>query len=474
LGIGGLPNPEFLMTEIRNGEEMRGIKTRGIMKMSGIFSFFVMAMGILILVSSCGEDKVIIKYRDVPPPAQLIFPANDTLIHENNPMFIWHDMSSATRYQLQVSSSDNFIIKSIDVEISDTSYTIINPLSNGSFFWRVRGRNQDEVWGDWSDADIWIFFKTDNVFYISFEGSVSTVGTARDLIVKNDTAFVADGQADLTLIDVTDKGNPSILKNIDTMSDDFAEAIYISPVDTFPYVWVADQDTRVQGLNLQDTLSISNIGIGRFQNVEDVTGAIIDDTLYIFAVSALGTVGGGLSVNQIIFNPFAQSTGYSIPQFPFTADANGVFISGDYVYVAGGVAGLIIFDFTDIYNPQMLPSFDLDGSSLSVFVKDDYAFIAADRSGVFVVNVSDKANPTLVASINTSGRTQDIHVVGDYAFIADASGGLKVIDVSIPDSSHFIAAYDTPYAYGVFADSDYVYICDRDEGLMIFENLVVE
>jgi hypothetical protein len=64
--------------------------------------------------------------------------------------------------------------------------------------------------------------------------------------------------------------------------------------------------------------------------------------------------------------------------------------------------------------------------------------------------------------------------VGDYAFIADGSGGLKVIDVSVPDSAHFVAAYNTPYAYGVYADSGYIYICDRDEGLMIFENLAVE
>jgi hypothetical protein len=246
-------------------------------------------------------------------------------------------------------------------------------------------------------------------------------------------------------------------------------------VDTFPYVWVADDDKRVQGINLQDTTTLTNIAIGRYQNVEDVAGKIINDTLYIFAVSSLGAVGGGLSVHQMVYDPFPHETGnYFIPDFPFPSDANGVFMNDNYLYIACGIAGLMTFDFSDVYNPELISVFNLEGSSLSVFASGDYAYVAADRAGIYVVDVTDKGNPAVASRINTSGRTKDVHVVDNYAFIADGSGGLKVIDVSAPDSAQFIAAYDTPYAYGIYADSNYVYICDRDEGLMIFENLVVE
>lgn len=445
------------------------------MKIYSIFSIISFLIGSFVVISGCGEEKVIIRYREIPPPLELISPVNDTLIHDNNPTFLWHAMDEAAGYHLQVSSSASFINKSIDIEISDTIYTAVNPLDNGSFYWRVRGINQDNVPGDWSDAEIWIFYKTDNIIYIQFISSINTVGIAQDLIVRNDTAYIADGQADLTLIDVADKGNPFLIRNIDTIDDVFAKAVYISPVDTFPYVWVADDDKRVQGINLQDTLYLTNIAIGRFQNVEDVTGEIIDDTLYIFAVSSLGAVGGGISVHQIVYDPFPHESGtYFIPDFPFPADANGVFVGGNYVFIACGVAGLMIFDFSDVYNPYIISILDLEGSSLSVFARDDYVYLAADRAGIYVVDVTDKANPFVASQINTSGRTKDVHVVGDYAFIADGSGGLKVIDVSVPDSAHFTAAYDTHYAYGVYADSNYIYICDRDDGLMIFENLVVE
>ncbi|UCC79547.1 MAG: hypothetical protein JSW64_14980 [Candidatus Zixiibacteriota bacterium] len=449
---------------------------RGILKFFYIFTIIVFLSGMSYLISGCGKEKVIIRYREIPPPVELISPANDTLIHENNPTFVWRGIADAGRYQLQVATSSNFINKSVNVEISDTAYTTINPLINTSFYWRVRARNQDDVWGDWSDADIWTFYKTDNIFYIPFMGSVITVGSARDVVVRNDTAYVADGAADLTIVDALDKENPSIIQNIDTIDDDYAMAVYINPQDTVPYAFVADLDGSVQVINTYDASPINNGSFGT-QNIEDLSGVFIQDTLYIFTVrSASGFNLAGMALYQIIYEPnFPPHPGPWVwNPIDLPADAKGVYADTAYSYVACDVVGLIIIDHTDIYNPFQISSLDLEGSSLSVHAQGDYVYVAADRAGIYVVDATDKAAPTIASQVNTSGRTNDVHVVGDYAFIADGSGGLKVIDVSVPDSSHFIAAYDTPYAYGVYADSNYIYICDRDEGLMVFENLVVE
>lgn len=455
---------------------MSGIKTRGIMKVSAIFVGLSLILGLVFIIGGCGKEKVIIRYREIPPPAELISPANDTLIYENNPTFIWHNMGDGITYQLQVSSSNVFISNSINTESSDTSYTIINPLANGSFFWRVRGKNQDNVWGDWSDAAIWTFYKTDNVYYIPFMGSVVTAGTATDVTIRNDTAFVADGASDLTMVDVSDKSNPTILQNIDTIGDDFAKSVYVNPQDTVPFAFVADLDGRIQVLNTFDSSPANHSAFGD-QNMEDIAAVFISDTLYMFGVrSASGFNLAGVQIYQILYQPSLPPGPGPWPWNPIDtpADAKGVFADSQYAYIACDVAGLIIIDLTDIYNPFMLSSLDLEGSSLRVFAQGNYVYMASDRAGAYIIDATDKSNPVVASQINTSGRTRDIHVVGDYAFIADGSGGLKVIDASVPDSAHFIAAYDTPYAYGVYADSGYVYICDRDEGLMIFENLVVE
>jgi len=439
-------------------------------------SILSLLLGIFSIIFSCGKEKVIIRYKEIPSPVELISPVNDTLIHENNPTFVWHDGNSVARYQLQVSSLSDFVNKIINVEVSDTVYSAVSPLDNGSFYWRVRSVNEDSVWGDWSDADVWLFYKSDNVNYILLRSSINTVGTAMDVFVRNDTAYVADGPADLTIVDVIDKDNPSIIQNIDTIDDDFAVGVFINPQDTVPYAFVADRDGHVQVLNTYDVAPINNGNFGA-QNIEDMSAVFIQDTLYFFTVrSASGFNLAGMTIYQIIYEP-------NLPPHPgmwvwnpidLPADAKGVYADTSYTYVACDVVGLIIIDHTDIYNPFILSSLDLEGASLSVYGRDNYVFVAADRAGTYVIDVTDKANPTIASQINTSGRTKDIHVVGDYAFIADGSGGLKVIDATVPDSAYFVAAFSTPYAYGVYADSDFIYICDRDEGLMIFENLVVE
>jgi hypothetical protein len=78
----------------------------------------------------------------------------------------------------------------------------------------------------------------------------------------------------------------------------------------------------------------------------------------------------------------------------------------------------------------------------------------------------------VVDQVNTAGRSQDVQVVGNYAFLADANAGLNVIDIAIPDSAYLVATYPTPYAWGLWADIDFIYLCDRDLGLMIFENRI--
>lgn len=438
-----------------------------------IIPAFFLVVIVLTILAGCGDDKIIIRYLKVPPPVELIFPPVDTFITDNHPTFYWHSSPEAVRYQLQVSSTAAFLTKTINVTVSDTTYTTISEVPNNTYFWRVRGQNVDTTWGDWSDADIWTFYKSDYVNYIDFLSSIGTYGTPQDVFVRNDTAYVADGQADLTIVNVTDKNSPYIVRNIDPLDDDFAKGVYVAEADTFPYAFVADRDGRVQAINTVDTTFLYNNSFGE-QNLEDIDGAIISDTLYIFAVRARSGFNlASISIYQIVFDPYPRlGDFYYINPIDMPANPKGVSVQGDYAYVACDEVGLRLIDISDINNPAEYSSIVLDGVSLSVRVKDDYAYVASDRSGLYVVDVTDKSNPVQVAQINTSGRSKDIHIAGNYAFLADGSGGLKVIDISVPDSSHFVAAYSTPYAYGVWADSGNIYICDRDEGLMIFENKV--
>jgi hypothetical protein len=438
-------------------------------RISARFLFYTLLLFSIGFVA-CGEDKVVVRYLLPPSPVELISPEGDAFISSDTTTFIWYRGDDVTRYQLQVSRSADFLERSLDVHSADTTYTSHTDFANGTYFWRVRGENADGISGDWSDAEIRTFYKSDYVDYVELVSSIHTIGFAQDVFLRNDTAYVADGQADLTIIDVQDRNNPSMIMNIDTIDDDFAKGIFVAAADTTPYVFVADMDGKIQALNIRDL--ILSVSIGLDQNLEDITGLTVDDTLWLFAVSS-GFNRRRLSYYQIVYN---QSGVPEAPIFIFhdmPADANGLWVERDFAYVACGVAGLVIVNLEDLYGPTIQSILDLEGSALSVCVDGDYAYVTCDRAGVYVVDLSaDRTDPSIAAQINTSGRSKDIDIAGQYAFIADGSGGLKVIDISVPDSAHFVAAYGTPYAYGLCADEDYIYVCDRDEGLMIFENRV--
>jgi hypothetical protein len=165
--------------------------------------------------------------------------------------------------------------------------------------------------------------------------------------------------------------------------------------------------------------------------------------------------------------------------------------TGMFVFAAASQAGLWWYDLSQtrnfqmedtalIYSPRQLGWEDTPSLALSVFARDGFVYVADDRGGLQVFDLPDtipaydhhdsyEVRPELVGNINTSGRTKDIHVVGNYCYLADGSGGLKIVDITNPYAPVFVEAYETPYAYGVFADENYVYIADRDYGLMVFE-----
>jgi hypothetical protein len=436
---------------------------------------WIVAGLVLLISTACGPSKVVV-YRnlnDFPPPVVLIQPSGDTLVTSNHPTFIWHRAGDATRYQIQVSSSEAFIDKSIDTFTNDTTYSIISSLADDTYYWRVRSCNTDNIWGNWADAEIRVFFKSDYADYIELLSQTLTYGSAQDVFVRGDTAYVADGQSDLTIYDVSNPHAPLLLRNVDTRDDDFAKGVYVPSDTAFPYVYVADMDGMIQSFSLVDTTGMSDARIMNDLNTEEVIGAMITDSLgeshlWIMAVSS-GFAHRKLSYYQMNPAPGGSSFGYA-NSMAMPADAMGLCVDLNNIFIACGNLGIVVVDCSDPFNMIEISSVVLPGTALSIDIKDGLACVAGDRAGCNIVDVSNAYQPHLLKNVNTSGRSKDAQIVGRYVFVADGGSGLKVIDISIPDSAHVVATYPTPYAYGLWATENYIYLCDRDLGLMIFEN----
>ncbi|MGE3062915.1 MAG: T9SS type A sorting domain-containing protein, partial [bacterium] len=150
--------------------------------------------------------------------------------------------------------------------------------------------------------------------------------------------------------------------------------------------------------------------------------------------------------------------------------ALGVYVSGSYAYVADSYDGLQIIDISNPSSPTLKGSYDTPGYALGVYVSGSYAYVADDSSGLQIIDISNPSSPTLAGSYDTPGWAYGVYVSGSYAYVADDYYGLQIIDISNPSSPTLKGSYDTPgYAVGVYVSGSYAYVTDGTSGLQIID-----
>ena len=439
----------------------------------------ILAMASVLVLQGCTKEKII--YRDMVRPGKItkLSPVNGDTLTAGPPVLIWSSQQGAVEYQVQVNDLTDFYAPTYDIATTDTFVVLPDSTGDNRYYWRVRAMNADDLWGDWSDESIWNFLLDAVQSPVRLVGMIQTYGYAQDVTVVNERnrAYVADGQAELTVVDITDKSNPSLVGNLNIgLSHDFTKAVFVAPGDSFAYV--ADMDGRIQIFSMKEPLLNPDNYVATFgseRNMEEVVGRIINDTLYILGVSTTFN-NRQVLFYQVPYNPLPDPTaGVIINATLMYADCNGLDFSADsnYLAIANDELGLQMIDITDILNPSpaAVGSVDFAGSALSVQVRGNYAYLAADWTGLWIVDISTPTNPVIVANFETTGRSKDVALADSFAFIADGGDGLKVANIANVTAPQFVAAYTTPYAYGIWADENYVYLADRDWGLLIFERI---
>ena len=151
-------------------------------------------------------------------------------------------------------------------------------------------------------------------------------------------------------------------------------------------------------------------------------------------------------------------------------DVNGVYVLGDYAYIARGGPGLRIIDVSNPAAPSLIGSCDTPGTAEDVYVTGGYAYVAVGTKGLNVVDVSDPASPTIVGERNTPGYASAVHVDGAYAYVADEQSGLQIIDVADPTSPSITGSHSTSgWAIDVIVAGNYAYVVDDENGLQIID-----
>lgn len=234
-------------------------------------------------------------------------------------------------------------------------------------------------------------------------GSLDTVGTAIDIKVNAGLAFIADGSSGLKIIDVSDPLLPGLLGSVDTPSD--AQDLQVQN----GYVYIADGSSGLQIIDVSNPAQPSLVG----------------------QVNGIGT-------------------------------AKGVDVLGTMA-VVGSSSGLYVIDVTAPGLPVVLGNLSISNVK-DVVIEGNYAYVAAYSTGYVVVDISDPQNPLNVGQ-NGSFVPRDVSVNGNLAFYSEQlfPNAIAYVNVTDPVNSVFQGTIDLSslgdYAgTGIAVDQQYIYI----------------
>ena len=276
-----------------------------------------------------------------------------------------------------------------------------------------------------------------NIGFINIPGNV-------DIAVKNNTLY-ADLFTDMVAIDITNPANATLKKVITKV---FPEKDYMNGylVDSNKYIvdWVKHVTTDKKELEAGKSLGQPIMWYSSQSSMSgaDATTVGVSGSMARFTIvnNYLYTVGKG---NLTAFN-------ISDPENPSLENTRSLGWNIETIYplkdklFIGSQTGMFIFSIANPASPASLGTFSHACFNDPVIADDQYAYvtlratttpnncwggIATQRNELDIVNISNLLQPALVKIYDMSGPL-GLSKDGNYLFICDGNAGLKVFNAS--------------------------------------------
>jgi len=222
--------------------------------------------------------------------------------------------------------SDNAVVKyawcsSIDGELYNGSENEFSYdyLSVGTHIISFKAMENNGAWSE----------EVTTILIVEIQGHYDTAGSAVDVAMMGDYAYVADWDQGLIIIDITNKGDPQEAGQYDTAGE--AKSVAVSG----DYAYIADGENGLVIVDISDPANPALVG-------------------------SYNTAGNSWDVA----------------------------VNGDYVYVADDENGLVIVDISDKPNPVLKGQYDTAGYMWGVTVSGDYAYVADGDNGFGIIEIT--------------------------------------------------------------------------------------
>lgn len=287
-------------------------------------------------------------------------------------------------------------------------------------------------------------------------GYLSSPGSATDIVVQGNTAYIADWEAGILIVDVSDPTDPQELATVSTVGE-------ADDVDVLgDLMAIAD---RSVGLVLWDVSDPANPVEMGSTSIRGFANALDSDSGLVYFAD--GNFGLGIYDVSDPDNP--AEIGFSGSNY----SALDICFEGGRAYTSDGTPGIHIFNISDPENPSEMASFDPEGFGgvFSLGVEDYILAFTDNQSTLYLSNARDPNRFSVFATVPMpSAQSIGCEVQDEYVYVANQGGGLQIVSFGDRDDIHIAGHYSSinMSAKGIALANGLVYVAG-DDGLHIFD-----
>lgn len=193
---------------------------------------------------------------------------------------------------------------------------------------------------------------------------------------------------------------------------------------------------------------------GPWSSLVDGVAVASDGASHVYAYV---TVDHGLAVVDVSTSGAPTQVG-----FVDTGGGHHPVVSGTHVYVPESRGGIAVVDVSEKTAPEVISQYSPGGGPAQVAVSGDYLYVVGGLYGGFdIINISNPAHPTLVKEFTWVGK--DVVIDGDKAYLLVGWNGddyIVKIDISDPENVDVLGWHEFERSvYGRLAvRGDYLYV----------------
>ena len=247
-------------------------------------------------------------------------------------------------------------------------------------------------------------------------------GNASQIFVEGNFVYLSDGSDGFEIINITNPFAPEEIGNFTSVEN--VQACYIEGD-----IAVICDNTTVRTLNITDKTNPIEMDFYS-ENSNEIMNVVVQNN-YAYIAAGLNNL---MIINITEPNDISK-VGLFDDNIDVAANASslGVYVDGDFVFVADDEDGLEIFNTTDITNPIKIGQNTEITNATDVFVSNGMAFVTGWGYPLNVINISDLTNPNRI-DYYTEGFGNAVVVYEEIAFVADYFNGLTILSPVDPTS----------------------------------------